>query len=93
MGTSRSSHVNRLRAHTLDIFSPGFDKDWFATQFDRGGIEKLQMLSGPTMTPKGKKYMLLPLIFFPDGSNSNKDVFLNPALARVSDLLYQLFAT
>ena len=93
MSTSRSSHVNRLRVHALDIFGPGFEKDWFSTQFGRGGIEKLQMLSGATMTPKGKKYMLLPPILFPDGSNSNKDVFLNPALAKVSDLLYQLLAT
>ena len=84
MGISRSSHVNRLRTRALNIFGPGFENDWFATNFDRGGIDKLQILSGATMTPKGKKYMLLPPILFPDGSNSNKDVFLNPALARVS---------
>ena len=93
MSTSQSSHVNRLQAHALNIFSPGFEKDWFATHFDRGGVEKLQMLSGATMTHKGKKYLLLPPILSPDGSKSNKDVFLNPALARVSALLYQLFAT
>ena len=93
MSTSWSSHVNRLRAHALDIFSPGFEKDWFATHFDCGGIEKLQMLLGTTMTPKGKKYLLLPPILFPDGSKSNKDVFLSLALARVSALLYKLFTT
>ncbi|KAF9642036.1 hypothetical protein BDM02DRAFT_3080219, partial [Thelephora ganbajun] len=29
------------------------------------------------------KYLLLPLILFPDGSQNKRDVFLNPALVKV----------
>lgn len=93
MATSRSSHVNHLRANAIDIFGPGFEKKWFATRFNRGGVDKLQMLSGASFTSKGKKYRLLPPILFPNGSENNKDVFLNPALVKVSALFYQLFTT
>ena len=93
MSAARSSHTNRLRTHAIEIFGDGFERVWFATRYDRAAIEKLQVLSGAHMTDKGKRYRLLPPILFPDGSNSKKDVFLNPALVRVSVLSYQLLVS
>ena len=88
MGTTRSSHVNRLRTHGIKIFgSDSFKDDWFATKYKRGTVPKLQDLSGAYMTTQGKKYQPLPLILFPDGPDNKKDIFLNPALIRVSWLL------
>ena len=84
MTSGRSSHVNRLRSNGALIFGPGFEQGWFPSQIDRGAIDKLQTLLGAHMTPEGKKYRLLPPILFPYGSQNRKDVFLNPALARVS---------
>lgn len=66
------------------IFGPEFDQTWFPSKTDRGSIEKLQKLLGPKITSEGKKYMLLPPILFPNGIKKEKDVFLNPALVRVS---------
>lgn len=86
MSSARSSHINRLRNNAAVIFGPGFDQNWFPSKFNRGSIEKLQELLGAHMTPKGKKYLLLPPILFPDGSQNKRDVFLNPALIRVSAL-------
>ena len=84
MSSGRSSHVNRLRGHGSLIFGPEFDQKWFPAKFNRGSIKKLQELLGVQTTPEGKKYVLLAPILFPDGSNDKKDVFLNPALVRVS---------
>lgn len=85
MSATRSSHVNRLRDKAGVIFGPEFTQGWFNTRFDRGSIDKLQDLLGAHATPKGKKYALLPPIFFPFPSRINKkDIFLNPALVGVS---------
>ena len=92
MSSVRSSHINRLRNNASLIFGPGFEQSWFASKFKRGSIQKLQDLLGATVTPKGKKYRLLPPILFPDGSQNKRDVFLNPALVRVSVVPYQAFA-
>lgn len=93
MGAARSSHMNRVRTHVHQIFGPQFEQKWFATKYDRGSVDILQGLSGAYITPQGKKYRLLPPILFPDGSQSKKDVFLNPALVRVSFSFYRIFAT
>ena len=93
MSSTRSSHINRLQTHASLIFGSGFEQDWFTSKYKRGSIEKLQELLGANVTSKGKKYPLLPPILFPNGSRSKKDIFLNPALVRVSVLSYQAFAT
>ena len=51
----------------------------------------LQKLLGAHVSQEGKKYHVLPPILFPDESQKKKDVFLNPALVRVS-LSFQVFA-
>jgi hypothetical protein len=93
MSSGRSSHINRLRNNASVIFGPGFEQHWFPSKFNRGSIEKLQELLGAQMTSKGKKYLLLPPILFPDGSQNKRDVFLNPALIRVSIFTSQAFTT
>ena len=93
MMSARSSHINCLRNNASLIFGPGFDQMWFPSKFKRGSIEKLQVLLGAQMTPKGKKYLLLPPILFPDGSKSKRDVFLNPALVKVSLSPHHAFTT
>ena len=85
MSSLRSSHINRLRANGTLIFGSGFQQEWFPSKFERGSVETLQKLLGAHMTPKGKKYLLLPPILYLDGSSKNKrDLFLNPALIKVS---------
>ena len=93
MGGTRATHINRLRTHAGKIFGPGFEQTWFATKFKRGSVEMLQVVSGAYVTTKGKKYRLLPPILFPKDSEHKKDVFLNPALIKVSLLFYQLTNT
>jgi hypothetical protein len=93
MGASRASHVRRLRVHAAQIFGSGFEQAWFGTKYARGSVEKLQGLSGAHVTPQGKKYRLLALVLFPEGSSNKKDIFLNPALVNVSVLPRQLLAT
>lgn len=51
----------------------------------------LQQLLGAYTTPKGKKYRLIAPILFLDETERNKDIFLNPALVKVSILFYQTF--
>lgn len=51
----------------------------------------LQALLGANMTSQGKKYPLFPPILFPDELQRKKDVFLNPALVRVSLYAYKDF--
>jgi hypothetical protein len=84
MQTLRSSHVNRLRSNGSMIFGPGFEQQWFPSKFNRESIEMFQDLLGVHMTSMGKKYPLLPPIFYPNESQSKRDVFLNPALVNVS---------
>ena len=85
MSSLRSSHINRLRANGTLIFGSGFQQEWFPSKFERGSVETLQKLLGAHMTLKGKKYLLLPPILYLDGSSKNKrDLFLNPALIKVS---------
>jgi hypothetical protein len=93
MQTIRLSHVNRLRNNGAMIFGPGFEQQWFPSKFDRETIEKFQDLLGAHMTPRGKKYPLLPPIFYPNGSQSKRDVFLNPALVKVSHSSHRVFTT
>lgn len=94
MTSARSSHVNRLRHSASLIFGPGFEQCWFPSKFNgRGSVEKLQVLLGAHLTAQGKKYPLIPPILFPDGSTNKRDVFLNPALVRVSFVYYQVFTT
>lgn len=89
MNTARSSHVNRLRHVAGEIFGPGFEQKWFATKFNRGNIGMLQVLSGAYVGPMGKGYRLFAPILFPGGSaKRSKDIFLNPALAKVSVLFF-----
>lgn len=88
MGTARSSHLNRLQAHADLIFGPGFDRAWFATQYERGGEGMLQVLSGAFVNSKGKGYVLMPPILFPYENGTKRDIFLNPSLIRVSCLIY-----
>jgi hypothetical protein len=45
------------------------------------------------MSSKGKKYLLLPPILFPQGSESKRDIFLNPAVVRVSGFLQFIHVT
>jgi hypothetical protein len=93
MGTTRSTHTNRLRVHANLIFGEGVEHAWFATSYDRGSVEQLQVLAGAHITAQGKKYRILPPVLFPAGTEKKKDVFLNPAIARVSVLLYQVSTT
>jgi hypothetical protein len=93
MSSARSSHINRLRSNGSVIFGPGFEQPWFASKFNRGSIEMFQELIGAHMTSKGKTYLFFPPILFPEGSKSKRDVFLNPALVRVSIFFYWAFTT
>jgi hypothetical protein len=93
MTSSRSSHVNRIRGCASIIFGAGFEPDWFASKFNRGSVEKLQELVGARVSSKGKGYLLLPPILYPDGSQNKKDIFLNPALVKASILSNQVFGT
>lgn len=86
MTAKRSSHVNCLHGSAAKIF--GYDSDFFAWKFDRSSIKEFQALLGVKDTPKGKRYLMLPPILYPDGSNMNpKQLFLNPALVKVGTFL------
>ena len=87
MGSIRSSQINRVRGVARLIFGPGFEQEWFATGYERGSVAKLQELLGAHMTSEGKKYSVLPPILFPEGSNAKKNIFLNPALIKVSNFI------
>jgi hypothetical protein len=87
MGTTWLTHINCVRINAGLIFGPGFEQQWFATKYKRGDVEELQRLSGAYATETGKKNHILPPILFPSGSGNKKDIFLNPALVRVSFLL------
>jgi hypothetical protein len=93
MGGTRSTHINRLRVHAVKIFGKGFELDWFATSHNRESEKTLQVLAGAHMTAQGKKYRLLPPVLYPPGPEKKKDIFLNPAIATVSTLFYQVFTT
>ena len=77
-------HTNCLQTNGALIFGPGFEQSWFPLKTNRENNEMFQMLLGVHTTSEGKKYCLLPPILFPTGSTNRKDVFLNPALVRVS---------
>ena len=87
MTSIRSSQINRVRGNAALIFGPGFEQEWFPSQYARGSIEKLQTLLGAHMTTEGKKYAVIPPILFPEGSQNRRDIFRNPALIRVSSPL------
>jgi len=76
------------------IFGKNFEQEWFQSKFKgRGGIKKLQELVGATEGPNGTKtYRLLPPVLFPEGSTRKQDVFLNPALIKVSDPFSRVLA-
>ena len=84
MQGSHSFHTNCLRTNGALIFGPGFKQSWFPSKTNRENNEMFQTLLGAHTTSEGKKYRLLPPILFPTGSTNRKDVFLNPALVRVS---------
>jgi len=94
MSSLRSSQINRVRTYATTIFGPGFEQAWFTSKFNRGLIPKLEQLAGAHVGPKGKEYAIVPPIFFPDG-NAKKlsDVFLNPAIIKVSAIPYQVPTT
>lgn len=89
MKSMRSSQISRIRTHAPAIFGPGFNPEWFRTQFDRASIPKLQQLSGVYLSAKGKEYAVVPPILFPEGFVGRKSkIFLNPALFKVSTFFY-----
>ena len=93
MTSAHSTHVNRLRNNATLIFGPGFEQEWFPSKTNRGCIKKLQELLGVYETPEGKKYRVLPPILFPYRSDKKGDIFLNPALVKVSTFFYKAFTT
>ena len=83
MSAARSSHIHRLRSVAGNIF--GFDSGVFVSQYDRSTVPEFQTLLGVKDMPKGKQYPMLPPILYPDGSDMDpKQLFLNPALVKVS---------
>ena len=83
MSATRGSHIHRLRTVASVIF--GFDAEFFTLDFDRSKVMEFQALLGVKDTPKGKRYPMLPPILFLDGSSANpSQLFLNPALIKVS---------
>ena len=86
MAASRSWHISRLRGSGSLIFGPGFEQNWFPSKVDRGSNKTLQDLLGAQAPPMGKKYALLLPVLFPSGSSNKRDIFLNPALIKVSVL-------
>jgi hypothetical protein len=83
IAAQRHHHVYRLRTVGASIF--GFDSEYFATQYDRSTVQEFRTLLGVKDTPKGKRYPMLPLILYPNGSDTDpKQLFLNPALIKVS---------
>lgn len=85
MQALRSNHVLHVRDKAALVFGPKFKAEWFITTYNRGTEPELQALLGAKVTKNGKTYPLLPPILFPPGgSESKKDVFMNPALVKVS---------
>lgn len=94
MRSIRSSQISRIWGSAPAIFGPGFKPEWFHSQFDRGSIPKLDVLLGAYFSAKGKEYIAIPPILFPEGSVGKKsDLFLNPALFKVSTFFYWVSAT
>ena len=85
MTAKRSTHVHTLRGCAGIIF--GFSSDLFVTDFDRSEVPEFQALLGVRETPKGKRYPVLPPILYPDGKYRDPEqLFLNPALIKVTNL-------
>ena len=83
MSAARGSHVHRLRTVASVIF--GFDAKFFTSDFDCSKVTEFQVLLRVKDMPKGKWYPMLPPILFLDGGSANPgQLFLNPALIKVS---------
>ena len=88
MSSIRSTQINRVRTRAAAIFGPGFNAEWFHTQFDRASVQKLQQLLAPYRVGDGKKYDPYPPCLFLEGSSRMSDLFLNPALIKVGTISY-----
>ena len=88
MQTVRGSHIHRVHLVASTIFGHGFAQEWFLSKYDRNSLPEFQKLLGVTATPGGKKYPLLPLILYPNGSLDKNALFLNPVLAKVRTFIY-----
>ena len=82
----RSSQLSRIRSSASLIF--GFPQQWFETGAARASNETFQKLLGAHMTTAGKEYEPISPFLYPDGSTRRGDLFLNPALAKVSKFSY-----
>ena len=83
LGQQRTYKISRLRGAGALIF--GFGAEYFITDYDRATVQEFQGLLGVKNTPKGKHYPMLPPILYPEGSGMDpKQLFLNPALVKVS---------
>ena len=83
MKTFRSTAVNHLRGKGTLIFGSEFDGKWFQTGYNRAGVEEFRRLLGVD-SPGSRQYALFPRIFYPNDDKKAKDIFLNPALLKVS---------
>jgi len=85
MIAKRSTYVHTLRGSAGIIF--GFPPEFFTTDFDRSKVPEFQALLGVKNTAKGPRYPVLPPILYPDGNYGEPtQLFLNPALVKVSIL-------
>ena len=77
------SHIHHICQVGSIIFGNCFEQQWFLSGYSRSMLPEFQKLLGAMATSRGKKYLLLPPVLYPDGSMSKDTLFLNPALAKV----------
>ena len=83
MKSFRSTSINKLRAKGTAIFGSQYSEKWFETGYNRADVVEFQKLLG-VEDPNCRQYALFPPIFYPDDQKRRRDVFLNPALFKVS---------
>jgi hypothetical protein len=87
MGKSRSSTIHRLRQVGGTIF--GTDPSYFVSGYDRESVPEFQQLLGITDSNMGKRYPMFPPILYPEDSGLDaRQLFLNPAIAKVSKISF-----
>ena len=83
INNDRPQHIFCLRGAGNKIF--GTTGDFFDSGYNRATVAEFQTLLGVKDTIKGKRYVFLPPILYPEGSGMDpKQLFLNPALPKVS---------
>jgi hypothetical protein len=78
-------YISNLQKAGPHIFGSRFDTSWFPTSFARETVPLLNKLLGASGSSEERKtYPLFPPIFYPKNVVNAKNIFLNPALPKVS---------